>query len=173
MKSNMKKPIICVDMDNVLCDYRSLYIEKIKEYPQVIYPQSQYGYFLELKPMPFAIEAFNWMVTWADVWILTAPSYMNPNCLAEKNYWVRQHLGIEYTKKIIMAHDKSMVKGDYLIDDGIENRQKEFDGVVIEFGSKRYLTWTEVYLFLKKEAVKNKWLHPKEAKFSRLDKYSK
>ena len=156
MKSKIKlRPEVLVDMDNVLCDYRSLYIEKIEQFPDNKYPQSQYGYFLELKPMPLAVECFNWMTTWADVSILTAPSYYNPSCLAEKNYWVRKYFGIEYAKKTIMAHDKSKVFGHYLIDDGIENGQLEWaikhKGKLIQFGSKKTPDWTHTYKFLKAE----------------------
>jgi 5'(3')-deoxyribonucleotidase len=51
-----------------------------------------------------------------DVWILTRPSYKNIN-YSEKAQWVLNHLGYDVQEKTIMCGDKSLLKGDYLIDD--------------------------------------------------------
>jgi 5'-nucleotidase len=35
----------------------------------------------------------------------------------EKYQWTEQHLGNEWAKKVILTRDKTLVKGDFLIDD--------------------------------------------------------
>ena len=107
--------------------------------PELVYPQSQYGFFLELEPLPGAIEAFLKLSALHDVWILTAPSIQNPMSYSEKNYWVRKYLGEEYVKKLIMCPNKSLLKGDYLIDDNEwTNWQGDFEGDLILIGSEEY-----------------------------------
>lgn len=53
-----------------------------------------------------------------DVRILTAP---HPSCFAacasEKYQWVAEHLGEDWLPRLILARDKTHVRGRYLIDD--------------------------------------------------------
>jgi len=135
----VKPKTIYIDMDGVLCDYKKTYLRYKAKSPEIVYPQSQYGFFLELEPLPGSIEAFLKLSVIHDVWILTAPSIYNPMSYSEKNYWVRKHLGSEYLKKLIMCPNKSLLKGDYLIDDNEwTNWQGDFEGELILIGSEEY-----------------------------------
>jgi 5'(3')-deoxyribonucleotidase len=140
LRFNIVQPkLIYIDMDGVLCDYRKNYIKHKEQFPEVVYPQSQYGFFLDLEPIPGSIEAFLKLSSIHDVWILTAPSFMNPLSYAEKNVWVRKYLGPEYVKRLIMCPNKSLMKGDYLIDDNEwSNWQGDFEGELLLIGSEKF-----------------------------------
>lgn len=135
----VKSKTVYIDMDGVLCNYGKNYKKYKSEKPELAYPQSQYGFFLELEPLPGALEAFFKLSSMHDVWILTAPSIENPMSYAEKNYWVRKYMGREYTRRLIMSPDKSLLKGDYLIDDNEwTNWQGDFEGELLLIGSERF-----------------------------------
>jgi len=140
---------IYVDMDGVLADIAKQHLKYKKLFPGQPYPQSQYGFFLDMDAIKDSIKVVKQLMSHFDVWILTAPSWKNPMCLAEKNMWIRKHFGIEFTEKIIMSSDKSLCKGDYLIDDNKEGRgQDQFEGELILFGSEQFSDWNKVYNYL-------------------------
>lgn len=147
--------VIYVDMDGVLCDFISAYDRDRKLYPEQKYPQSQVGFFLNLEPIKNAIESFKILEKHFDVWILTRPSVQNPLCYTEKALWVRENLGIDVQRKTIMATNKSLLKGDYLIDDVLEHGQSEFEGEHIHFAQEKFPDWNSVVNYImKKENVK-------------------
>jgi 5'-nucleotidase len=141
---------IYIDMDGVLCDFVSAYNRDKKEFPEQEYPQSQIGFFLNLKPIEGAIESFKELEKHFNVWILTRPSVQNPLCYTEKALWVKNHLGIDVQRRTIMATDKSLLKGDYLIDDDTKHGQTEFEGEHIHFGKTPFENWEKVVKYLKK-----------------------
>jgi 5'(3')-deoxyribonucleotidase len=146
-----KVTIIYIDMDGVLCNYSKNRKKYQESKPEIIYPQSQYGFFLELEPIEGSIEAFLRLSNIHDVWILTAPSVENPMSYAEKNYWVRKYLGAKYTKKLIMCPNKSLLKGDYLIDDNEwTNWQGDFEGELLLIGSEQYPNLLSTVKFFEK-----------------------
>jgi 5'-nucleotidase len=77
------KKILYVDMDGVLCDYKSAFIEARQRTPEIIYPQSQLGFFMNLKPLPMAYDMDMYFKIF-DTYILTRPSVKNPLCYTEK-----------------------------------------------------------------------------------------
>jgi 5'-nucleotidase len=52
-----------------------------------------------------------------DVYICTSPLVQYRNCVLEKYEWVEEHLGSEFTERVILTRDKTLVRGDVLIDD--------------------------------------------------------
>ena len=77
------------------------------------------GFFRCLPPLPNAINSIHWLEEFPDVsvWLCTSPLTTFHNCVLEKYQWVEEHLGFQWTKKIIMCKDKTLISGDYLIDD--------------------------------------------------------
>ncbi len=133
---------IFIDMDNTLCDYTGKYLEmQSKSAGDLPYPQSQYGFFASLEPLPGAIEAYRALEEHYEVYLLTAPSYLNPLCYTEKRVWVEQHLGLETTPNLIICQRKGLLKGDFLIDDHL---YPEFEGKQLHFGWPPYETWKDV-----------------------------
>lgn len=51
-----------------------------------------------------------------DVWVCTKPLEVNPTCRDDKGAWLAEHFP-ELERKLIITPDKSMVRGDVLIDD--------------------------------------------------------
>ena len=52
-----------------------------------------------------------------DVRICTAPLSRFTHCVPEKFQWVEDHLGPEWVARIVLTKDKTLVRGDVLIDD--------------------------------------------------------
>ena len=137
-------------MDDVLCDYKGSYNEHIQRCPEMKFPQSQIDFFRNLKPITGALEAFQKLSSLSniDVYILSAPSEYNPISYMEKRLWVEKCLGFESVSKLILSSNKSLLKGDYLIDDYSEGKgQENFEGQLIQFGTSEYPDWNSVLKF--------------------------
>jgi 5'-nucleotidase len=52
-----------------------------------------------------------------DVRICTAPISAYRNCVEEKHRWVETHMGAAWVRRLILTKDKTLVRGDVLIDD--------------------------------------------------------
>lgn len=146
-RRSMKKRLY-IDMDGVLCDYKTSHNRDLEMNPHQPYPQSQFGFFLNLDPIVDSIESLNFLKDHFDVWILTRPSVHNLSCYTEKAQWIRKYLGFEMQSKTIMCIDKSLLKGHFLVDDQVEHGQSEFEGKHIHFGSNDFTTWNKVVQYL-------------------------
>jgi 5'(3')-deoxyribonucleotidase len=134
---------IYVDMDGVLANYKKAFLQQYSAHNP--YPQSRYGFFTDLEPMPDAIESFQYLQQHHDVWILTRPSFKNPLCYTEKRIWVEKKFGIDTCEKFIISPDKSLFIGDILIDDYPHHN---FPGEQILFGSASYPDWRTVINYI-------------------------
>jgi 5'-nucleotidase len=144
--------LIYVDMDDVLCDFIGAHKKARKQTPEIKYPQAQLDFFRKLKPIEGAIEGFAklWNSKKYDVYILTAPSVMNPLCYMEKRLWITDYFSIDVAQKLILSPNKALLKGDFLIDDMTKGKgQETFEGELITFGSEKYPDWQSVLLKLK------------------------
>jgi len=136
--------IILVDLDDVLADLERGFFEKWrarfpnleyilpqnrtiydmkKQYPAEYNPLietvlSEEGFYRELPPMVDGINAIVEMDEEGhNVFIVTSPLKNYQNCVNEKYDWVDQYLGSDWVRKIILTADKTVVHGNYLIDD--------------------------------------------------------
>ncbi|WP_211243042.1 5' nucleotidase, NT5C type [Sinimarinibacterium sp. CAU 1509] len=140
-------------MDGVLCDIAAAYQQAARTHPDVAFPQSIPGLFASLRVIPGAIEAVAELRSnpRLDVWILSAPSTRNPACYSEKRIWVEKVFDYPLAKRLILASDKSLLRGDVLIDDNISGKgQDRFEGEVLHFGSSRFPTWASVLEHLRR-----------------------
>ena len=140
----IRKKRIYVDMDDTICDFSSSYRHKYTH--ELQYPQSQIDFFRKLKPIKNSLISLSILSDNYDVWILTRPSIINPMCYTEKRLWVEDHLGIDWCKKLIICPDKSLMIGDYLIDD---KPWTEFKGTQLLFGSDKYPDWESILKYFK------------------------
>ena len=143
--------IVYIDMDDVLCNFAEAFNQALALNPAIRFPQSQYGFFTALAPKEGAIEAVSALLASDryDPYILTAPSVKNPLCYTEKRVWVGDHLGTEMVERLIICRNKSLLKGDYLIDDNVSGRRQEaFEGQLLHFGSAEYPDWRAVRDYL-------------------------
>lgn len=77
-------------------------------------------FFADLEPVEGCIDGMHELAEHADVWIATKPLEANVNVRDDKAAWVRRYLGDEFERRLIIASDKSLVKGDVLLDDAID-----------------------------------------------------
>lgn len=136
--------LVLVDQDGVLADYEAgFYANFSSAYPDAphiaprdrttFYPRDQYdarwhdeitrvqtepGFYANLPVIPGARNALQTMLEldW-QVYICTSPLWAWRNCVAEKFAWIEEHLGAEWIPRIILTKDKTVVRGDVLIDD--------------------------------------------------------
>lgn len=135
---------ILVDMDGVLADFENGFIvEYRKTFPTLtpipvgerknFYVTSDYpsemqknvesvyhtpGFFENLPVIPGGKESLELMSSLGhQVFICTSPLTRYDDCVLEKYNWVAKNLGYEWTRKMIVTSDKTLVQGDILIDD--------------------------------------------------------
>lgn len=78
---------------------------------------SELDYF-DMNIMDGAREALDDMTAWGlNVFICTAPWPGNVKCAGDKLRWVSEHLGSKWTARTIITPDKTMIRGDWLVDD--------------------------------------------------------
>ena len=136
--------LLLIDQDNVLADFtRVVYTEMcarghreraLPPAKQTAYPLEHHyppdlhgelrtiytaeGFFRSLPPIEGAIQAVKEMAAEGiDVRICTHPIQAYRNCVGEKYEWVERHLGAEFTTRMVLTRDKTIVAGDALIDD--------------------------------------------------------
>lgn len=78
------------------------------------------GFFASLGAVEGAVAALKEMVIHPsvdNVFICTAPIAGSKYCHQEKVEWVRRNLGDDWVRRMVICSDKSLVRGDILIDD--------------------------------------------------------
>jgi 5'(3')-deoxyribonucleotidase len=146
----MSKYIIYIDMDDTLCKFTEAYNYVKEHLPTCEYPQSRSHFFEDLEPFKGAVGFINKLrkMELYDVYILTAPSYMNPLCYTEKRLWIEKHFDLDFCKNLIICDNKGLCKGDVLIDDHITGRgQENFEGELIQFGTK-FTDWQTTFRYV-------------------------
>jgi 5'-nucleotidase len=139
--------IIYIDMDDVLCDYSGAHKKALEANPVMAIPQSQFGFYQKLNPLPGAVAAMKSLYGSPAYtpYILTAPSTRNPFSYTEKRVWVEEWLGYDFVDRLIICSHKGLLKGDILIDDNHCGRgQESFEGKLIHFGSTKFPDWESV-----------------------------
>ena len=118
-------------MDDTIFDFKGEFYRRCNECE---FPQSKYGFFLNLKPIPDAIESVTELMKDHDVWFATRPSFYNVLSYTEKRVCIENNFGFDAVSKLILIPDKSLLKGDILIDDSVRDGQLYFDGTLLRFG---------------------------------------
>lgn len=146
----MTKPILYIDMDNVLVDFKSG-IEKLSP-DQVMEFEGRLdevpGIFQLMDPMPGAIDAYHLLSDLFDTYILSTSPWLNPTAASDKFNWVKTHLEKPAYKRLILSHHKHLNRGDFLVDDRLHNGAGEFTGELIQFGSEKFKDWEVVTKYL-------------------------
>ncbi len=144
-----------VDMDGVLANFelhrenlnpklREKYNNQVDKIP---------GFYALIPPMEGAIEALTFLSEKFDTFILSAPSWSNPSSVLHKLEWLQLYFGHDEEspiyKRLILSHDKSLLKGDFLIDDRpTAYGAGEFEGELIQFGNSVFPNWNSVVTYL-------------------------
>lgn len=156
------KKIVYIDIDDTLADFNGAMVNAKLRNQAMPFPQAEYGFYSNLTPINGAVNAVKWLLS-SDTfspYILTAPSIMNPMSYTEKRIWVEKHLGMQMVQRLIISADKSLLKGDYLIDDNIQGHgQDEFEGTVLQFGSTMFPNWAAIVETLTNEVQESNVLY--------------
>ena len=76
------------------------------------------GFYARLNPIAGAITALNEITAAGhDVHVVTSPWITNPTCASDKIAWMMRHFGTDWGRRVVITSDKTLVHGDYLIDD--------------------------------------------------------
>lgn len=76
------------------------------------------GFYRGLQPIPGARTALRRLRgDGFDVRIVTSPWVSNPTCASDKLNWVARYYGAQWAQRVILTTDKTLVRGDFLIDD--------------------------------------------------------
>ena len=76
------------------------------------------GFFENLKPFAGAVRVMHKLLSLDyNIFICTSPLILNPYCLSEKYSCILKHFGEEFKKRLITVSDKTLIRGDILIDD--------------------------------------------------------
>lgn len=76
------------------------------------------GFYAELPLVEGAAEALNAMLDEGhDVLLCSSPWTTNPTCASDKYDWAERMLGMGWADRVILTKDKTLVRGDILIDD--------------------------------------------------------
>jgi 5'-nucleotidase len=79
---------------------------------------SQKGFYENLEIIDGAVLAITEMIqAGLEVFFCSSPIKKYEHCVVEKYKWVEKHFGLDMAERIILTKDKTIVFGDYLIDD--------------------------------------------------------
>lgn len=170
--------IILVDMDNTLVEFDGGLLKQWRElYPDEFYvplekrttfhPHKDYpehlqekihklchskGFIKNLPPVPGGMEAIREMLERGhDVRFCTSHLFEYDYCVLEKYQWIDEHFGPEFIDRIILTRDKTLIRGDLLIDDKPEISgimQPTWEHILYDrphnrqIQNRRRLTWT-------------------------------
>ena len=142
--------IVYVDMDGVLVDFesgiKSLSIDEIELYENKL--DEVPGIFSRMIPIEGAIESFEKINEYFDVYILSTAPWENPTALNDKLAWIKKNIGDIAKKRVVFSHNKHLKMGDYLIDDRKANGAGDFKGKHIHFGTEEFPNWDAVLNYL-------------------------
>lgn len=144
MKPQKLSKIILVDLDGPLADLEGEFLRRWKQkfpgeffvpfeqrknfflredYPEELREKTneilrEDGFFANLPIVPGAREAILTLrATRYTIFLCTSDIFANKTGLRDKRTWVQKYLGEDFAKAMIFTRDKTLIRGDYLIDD--------------------------------------------------------
>ena len=134
------KPVLLIDQDDVMAEYIlgvvELFNDKYKTHfeakdcvrwdlisvfgEEIETVMHEPQLFRTLKPTQHAIETFQRLYesNLFEMYIVTAA---HPSSVEAKFEWIKEHMPFFPTQHVIVSSVKYMIKGDYLLDDGMHN----------------------------------------------------
>ena len=89
-----------------------------------------------------------------DIRFVTSPWVSNPTCASDKLNWIVRHYGARWGQRVIITTDKTLVRGDILIDDKPEvmgAAHPEWEHILFDqpynravTGKRRMTTWKDL-----------------------------
>ena len=154
IETKEEKKVVHIDMDGVISnfskgvtDYWKKHHNRYKKYTE---PDGIHGIFRDLEPIEGAIEAINKLAESGkyELYIATTAPWGNPEAATDKRYWIENHFGELFQKRLTITHHKDMLYGDYLIDDRTKNGAGGFRGTLLQFGTETFPNWESILKYL-------------------------
>lgn len=141
--TNTTKTVL-IDMDGVLCDWNASFGQRIlARAPHLNFPflkdnaswdlhagltpeasdvvrevMAESGFYADLTPIEGAREALIEMKEAGHtIFMVTSPFSANPTCASDKITWLNKYIGPGWGRCAVITDDKTIVRGDILIDD--------------------------------------------------------
>ena len=157
-----KKKIVYIDMDGVIVNFGAAIQDWFDKHPHLVdrykhNPDHIQGLFRNPPPVDGAIEAIKKLHESGkyELFIATAAPWGNPMAASDKRFWIEDHFGNLFHKKMFITHRKDLLLGDYLIDDRTKNGAGEFSGELLQFGVNyengkegKFPTWQSILDYL-------------------------
>lgn len=157
-----KKKIVYIDMDGVIVDFGASIKDWFDKHPHLqerykSHPDHIQGLFRNSPPVEGAIDAIKKLHESGkyELFIATAAPWGNPMAAMDKRFWIEDHFGNLFHKKMFITHRKDLLMGDYLIDDRTKNGAGEFSGELLQFGVNyengkvgKFPTWQSILDYL-------------------------
>ena len=176
------KPVLLLDMDGVFVDtdgeiYRnadfahkliphddrtSLYFHEDHDDDTarlIRHYMTRPGFFRRLVPYENAVDVIHELDKHVHVVFCTSMLYSNPTCMQDKALCLEEHLGEEYKYRLIIAKDKTLVHGDWLVDDRPEIKGSivpSWEHVVydqpynrLSSSKSRVMNWEDLFNFIR------------------------
>jgi 5'(3')-deoxyribonucleotidase len=142
------KPICYVDMDGVTCNFDKAKAEYVAAGGKANGVYKEDGFFAKLEPIEGAIEAIKKLSESYEVYFASTAPWSSPYAFKDKRIWVEENMPAEFKKKLILTHNKGLLKGDYIIDDRVANGILDFEGEHVHFGEEGFENWDKVLEYL-------------------------
>jgi 5'(3')-deoxyribonucleotidase len=110
----------------------SLWDDELKDnYLTIRHKLYEPGFFINVTVLPDAQEVIKQLHQHHEVFIVSAATEF-PNSLKEKYEWIEEYFPFIHWKNLVLCGDKSIIKGDLMIDDH-EKNLKVFEGQTMLF----------------------------------------
>lgn len=129
------------------------------------------GFYRDLEPFEGAVEAYHKMVEKGHrVQFATSPWWSNDTCLQDKSESILKHFGEDAQRNMILASDKTSLRGDYLFDDKPEisghytkeGRQPEWSQILFDQPYNQDVDLPRIYSWYdweeKLEELESEWV---------------
>lgn len=153
---DVMKPILYIDMDNVLADFGGYVKHSLDE---VLKRETEDldeipGIFAQFPVVKGAKEALAELQEKFELYILTTSPWNNPTALQDKHNWLKLHFGKMFHKHVIFTHQKNLCirPKAWLVDDRPNHGAYLFGDHWLHFGKDgKYKTWEDVKVYLLKQ----------------------
>ncbi|QES89641.1 5' nucleotidase, NT5C type [Rhizosphaericola mali] len=153
------KKILYLDMDGVLADYSAHALEELNEIEHLdnvennelvkewIRDKNRHFY-AQLPLVKDALKSVEILSEHYELYVLSTPMWTLPESYSDKRIWIEEKFGNLLKKKLILTHNKGLLKGDYLIDDRKVHGVSKFEGEHIWFGQAPFENWNAILQYL-------------------------
>ncbi len=102
----------------IVCERKTFRISNPRWKAEAHRIMTEPDFFLRLRPYRGAKEVIQRLLERTDIMLFfcSSPVPRSPVTAKDKTDWVREHFGVKGEQRLILAHDKTIIRGDVLVD---------------------------------------------------------